>query len=154
MGPPRRCGAILSLVRSVDREGEPDVAKKVRGTPSTYKPGGQGPTRTNKSSSAAPASGSTDAAAAPVTDIDGAVDAVSLQPTELTISETAPKPAAARRSRRSAKLKADSLDARAAAEDTFVREDLRSIAVITAILVLGLIIAWVLLVPLNLAGLY
>lgn len=87
-------------------------------------------------------------------DIDAAVDAVSQQTGELTISASTPATSAARRSRRGAKARPDSLQAQAAAEDAYIREDLRRIAKITGSLVIGLLIAWVLFVPMNLLGLY
>ena len=130
------------------------MTKKVRGTSATYRPGGMGPTRTTKGTSTSATSGIGLLAPDPATDIDAAVDAVSVREEDITIADSALPASAARRSRRAGKVKADSLEARAAAEDTYVREDLRSIAMITGILVVGLLVAWVLLVPLNLAGLY
>lgn len=133
------------------------MAKKVRDTHSTHRPGGQGPTHTKKTSSGTDSStaAATDSlSTSSEVDIDGAVDAVTMQGTELQIEEQAPAIAKPRRARKATKLKADSLEARSVAENTYVREDLRRIGIISAALVTALLVAWVLLVPLNLAGLY
>ncbi len=51
-------------------------------------------------------------------------------------------------------MKQDSLQARVAAENVYVREDLRRIATVSGILVAGLAVAWFLFVILDLFGLY
>ena len=131
------------------------MAKKVRGSTTTHRPGGQGPSRNRKTSSTGSSQDVFDAADAdPSVDIDGAVETVAMQATEIGIEEAAPATARSRRSRRGMRVKADSLEARSVAEDTFVREDLRSIGIIAGVLVAGLVIAWVLLVAMNVAGLY
>ena len=133
------------------------MAKKVRGTHSKHLPGGQGPSHSKKISESSEAIETVAVSTTSDADIDMALDIVAMQATELAIEEplapVAPveKP---RKARRGAKVKADSLTARSAAETTHVREDLRSIAVISGILLAGLIIAAVLLVSMNLSGLY
>lgn len=127
------------------------MAKRVRGKSSAaYKPGGQGPSRSKESDSST--------ADPPPVDVDTAIDdaagEVVMETTEIAIEETAPKPRKRKTARRSARAKADSLAGRAAAEESWVREDLRHIAIITAILVTALVIAWIAFVPMNLAGLY
>jgi len=89
----------------------------------------------------------------PVADIDAAVEMVAMGSTELEIEERAPAPRA-RKARRGVKVRADSLGARAAAENTWVTEDLRRIGLVSLVLVAGLLVAWVLFVPMDLAGLY
>lgn len=120
------------------------MAKRVRGSRSSHRPGGQGPSRTTK----------TDQAASSDADIDLAVETVETGYTELAIDESPAAPAKPRRARRSERARADSLPARAAAEDAYVREDLRRIGVVSLILVIGLAVAWVLFVPMDLLSLY
>ena len=130
------------------------MAKRVRGSRSAHRPGGQGPFRSRRPlDSTAPGSiavsqGSWEA------DIDDAIDRVILEETELTIEEPAPFAPQTYRPKRTVKVKADSLDARVAAENVYVREDLRRIGVVSAILVTGLLVAWVLFVALDLLDLY
>ncbi len=131
---------------------EAHVAKRVRGKGSSYRPGGQGPSRSKESQS------SESVVTADPIDIaiDSAVEPVPVEVDTAEISVAAPaavarKPKAARRS---ARAKAESLEGRAAAEETWVRTDLRRIAIISALMVAGLAVAWVLFVALNLAGLY
>jgi hypothetical protein len=52
------------------------------------------------------------------------------------------------------RLKASGLDQKAAAETDWVTDDLRRIAVLIAIMVAGLLIAWVLLVVVGLGDFY
>jgi len=126
------------------------VAKKVRGKSSSYRPGGQGPSHSKESTS--PNDGDTYDA------IDVAIDSAA-EETEVEVSEiSVAAPAAVARkpkaARRSARAKAESLEGRAAAEEAWVRDDLRHIGLISLVLIAGLAIAWVLFVPLNLANLY
>jgi len=58
-----------------------------------------------------------------------------------------------RRARR-AKTRPDDLAARAAAENGWVREDLRRIWIVSAILMAALAVSWVLFVALDVLGLY
>jgi hypothetical protein len=127
------------------------VAKRVRGNRSAaYKPGGQGPSRSKEPESSDAASSSVDVNAA----IDDVASDTVLETTEIAIEEAAPTPRKRKTARRSARAKSESLAGRAAAEESWVREDLRNIGIITAILVVGLIVAWIAFVPLNLANLY
>jgi hypothetical protein len=130
------------------------VAKRVRGSRSAHRPGGQGPSRTSKSSSADSAAASDASDVVVDADIDAAVESVGGEYTELAIEETAPKPVKTRRTRRSSKVKADSLQARAATEDVYVREDLRRIGVVSVILVVMLIVAWIVFVAMDVLNLY
>jgi hypothetical protein len=132
------------------------VAKRVRGSQSTHRPGGHTQTRAPKPAVAPPASAGK-ASAQPSTwdaDIDGAIGSVAMQTTEVRMSDPAVAQTSGSRLRRRTTIKADSLEARVAAENIYVREDLRRIAVVTAILLVALAVAWVLFVPLNLLGLY
>ena len=130
------------------------MAKRVRGSHSTHRPGGQAPTRPQKPTTAsAVSSASGDVASA--ADIDQAIDSVVLETTEVTIADpVAPAPWRQSRARKRVTVKADSLQARVAAENVYVREDLRRIAVVSGILIAGLAVAWVLFVLLDLLGLY
>jgi hypothetical protein len=79
---------------------------------------------------------------------------VAVDVSEISIAspeKVARKPKAARRSSRAT---AESLEGRAAAEQVWVRDDLRHIGIISAVLFIGLAIAWILFVPRNLLGLY
>jgi len=130
------------------------VAKRVRGSRSSHRPGGQGPSRTKKASddTASPTADVSETSAD--VDIDAAVDAADMEITEIAIEEPAPTAPRARRARRGTKIKADSLVARATAENVYVREDLRRIGIVSATLLSGLLIAWLLLAPMDLLGLY
>jgi hypothetical protein len=91
--------------------------------------------------------------AAPAPDIDAAIDSVFLEETSLTIEEpVAAAPSA--RPRRGAKVRADSLQARMAAEDVYVREDLRRILVVSGVLFAALALAWFVFVFLDVLDLY
>ncbi len=130
------------------------MAKRVRGSHSTHRPGGQVPVRQQKPPATTTTASSTSANAAWDADIDQAIDSVILETTEVTIEDpVAPTPAPGR-ARKRVTVKSDSLQARVAAENIYVREDLRRIAVVSAILVAGLAVAWVLIVMLDLLGLY
>jgi hypothetical protein len=128
------------------------VAKRVRGSHSTHRPGGHVPVRAQKPP-ATPAS-STSANPAWDADIDEAIDSVILETTEVTIEDPVVPAPAAGRTRKRVTVKSDSLQARVSAENVYVREDLRRIAVVSAILVAGLAVAWVLIVLLDVLGLY
>lgn len=123
------------------------MAKRVRGSRSAHRPGGQGPSRTSKND-ASSAEASVDV------DIDAAVESVGTEYTELALEETAPAPVKSRRTRRATKVKADSLQARSAAEDVYVREDLRRIGVVSVILVVSLMVAWVIFAFMDVLSLY
>jgi hypothetical protein len=129
------------------------MAKRIRGSRSAHRPGGQAPARTRRS----PDSVSTAAATGFRDDwdegIEEAIDIVVLEEAAISFDERA-APVAHSRPVKRVKVKADSLDARVAAEDVYVREDLRRIAVVSAILIVSLIAAWVVFVPLDVLGLY
>lgn len=129
------------------------VAKRVRGSRSNHRPGGQGPARTRRTTEALPVTRIDVSTGDPGADIDEAIDMVVMETTEITIDETpvAPPP---RRQRRGVKVKPDSLEARVAAENVYVREDLRRIAVVSAALLASLAAAWILFVFLDLLDLY
>ncbi len=129
------------------------MAKRVRGSRSTHRPGGQGPSRTKKTTDEAAAANEVSDVAADV-DIDDAVESVATEYTEIAIEEAAPAPTTRRRTRRAPKVKADSLEARVAAENIYVRADLRRIGIVSVILVTGLVVAWVLFVVMDLLSLY
>ncbi len=130
------------------------MAKRVRGSHSTHRPGGHPPVRSTRPSTATPETTAYPTSPAWDADIDSAIDSVVVETTEVTIADpVAPMPPTARARRRVA-VKADSLEARVAAENVYVREDLRRIAVVTGILIAGLAVCWVLFVLLDLLDLY
>jgi hypothetical protein len=130
------------------------LAKRVRGSHSTHRPGGLAPAhpRGTAGSPGTPAGGVTDAQWD--TEIDAAIDSLVLETTEVTIEDPVMAARPASRARRRVTVKADSLDARVAAENIYVRQDLRRIGVVSAILVTGLAVAWILFVALDLLNLY
>lgn len=130
------------------------MAKRIRGSRSAHRPGGQGPIRIRRTLDAPASPGTGVMATARQTDIDEAIELVELQTTEITIDEASPIVAPTPRQRRGVRVKADSLQARVAAENVYVREDLRRIGVVSAILISGLLLAWILFVPLDLLNLY
>jgi hypothetical protein len=130
------------------------VAKRVRGSRSAHRPGGQVPVRSRRSAEASTPSAPTPAPAAWDADIDDAIDLVVMETMEVSIEEAAPVVQPTRRQRRATRVKADSLQARVTAENVYVLEDLRRIAFVTAVLFVGLFVAWVLFVPLGLLDLY
>jgi hypothetical protein len=130
------------------------VAKRVRGNRSAHQSGGQGSSRTSKTSDESTDAASDASAAGSDVDIDAAVGSVGTEYTEIALEEVAPAPVKPRRARRSTKVKADSLQARSAAENVYVREDLRRIGVVSVILVVTLMVAWVIFVVMDVLGLY
>jgi hypothetical protein len=130
------------------------VAKRVRGSHSTHRPGGHVPVRAQKPPATPTAASSTSPNPAWDADIDQAIDSVILETTEVTIEDPVVPVPAAGRTRKRVTVKSDSLQARVSAENVYVREDLRRIAVVSAILVAGLAVAWVLIVLLDVLGLY
>lgn len=130
------------------------MAKRVRGSHSTHRPGGLAPVRSSRPAGAAPTGGSgvTPSAWAPIA--DSPVDPFVVETTEVTFQDPPTPGPATSRARKRTTVKADSLQARVAAENVYVREDLRRIAMVTAILVAGLAVSWVLFVVLNVLGLY
>lgn len=146
------------------------MAKRVRASRSAHRPGGQGPSRSRKTSDTPTPATAPVLSAAPEAAIDDALMAVETEPAEVEYAELTldeqPAPAApppsttkgaarrARRARQAAKTKADSLEARVAAENVYVRQDLRRIASVSGILFIGLAVAWVLFVAVDLLSLY
>ena len=129
------------------------MAKRIRGSRSAHRPGGQAPVRARRSPEAVPtASGSVPASTWDV-DLDETIDVVVLEETAITIEERAPSSPQSRAPKR-IKVRADSLEARVAAEDVYVREDLRRIGVVSAILISSLVVAWVVFVFLDVLDLY
>jgi hypothetical protein len=86
--------------------------------------------------------------------IDQAIDSYVLETTEVTIEDPVAPAAAPSRARKRVTVKQDSLQARVAAENVYVREDLRRIATVSGILLASLAVAWFLFVVLDLLGLY
>jgi len=143
------------------------VAKRVRGSRSAHRPGGQGPSRTKK-----PANGAAEATdaetAAPDQDVvsDAAygeveVDEVAaaavaaVATTEAAPSEEqAPRRSRRRERRRSPKQRTDDLTARATAESVWVRADLRRIGLVSVVLLVLLAVAWVIFGVLDVLNLY
>ena len=145
------------------------MAKRTRASRSAHRPGGQGPTRTKKSSdgetsSAVPSEAEvTDAEEIGATYSEVEVDEIAasaIAAATATQATEEPEPIPGRRSlrraqgRTSKKRGHDALAARAAAEDVWVREDLRRIAVVSLILVVGLGLAYIVFVVIDVLGLY
>lgn len=147
------------------------MAKRIRGSRSTHRPGGQGPSHTTDK----PAGPRTDEARAPARGVLRAqvsrqepravdpapgttpIDAAAGDPTGAGTAGTtgAGTAGTARSARGRVKVKPNSLlAARAATEYVYVGQDLKRITWLGALLFLVLLAAWVLLVPLDLAGIY
>jgi len=124
------------------------VAKRIRGQRATHRLAGQ-PARVRPTTTSSQPLGP-----APAVDIDGAIDDVMMVETELAIAEPAMPSTALGRPRRTVKVRQDSLQARIAAENIYVRDDLRRIGVVSAILFAGLALAWFVFVFLDVLGLY
>ena len=129
------------------------MAKRVRGSQSTHRPGGTAPARPAKPTTAAAASSATGSATWD-TGIDAAIDAVVMESTEVTLGEPVAAPASTAKVRRRVAPRTDSLQARVDAENVYVLADLKRIAVVTGVLLVTLAVAWVLFVALDLLGLY
>ena len=129
------------------------MAKRIRGSRSAHRPGGQALARARRSSEAAPSGSGTLTPTTWEAGIDEAIDVVLLEETAITVADR-PAPGTQVRAPKRVKVRADSLEARVAAEDVYVREDLRRIAVVSAILVASLLVAWVVFVLLDAFGLY
>jgi 4'-phosphopantetheinyl transferase EntD len=87
-------------------------------------------------------------------DIDAALETVESSYTEIAIDEAAPTPRKSRRERRSPRAKSESLEGRVAAENVYVRQDLRRIGFVSVVLVVVLAVAYVLFYAVDLLGLY
>jgi hypothetical protein len=131
-----------------------DLAKRVRGQRSTHRPGGTAQARPERDATAArasesrtvPTSASTAAAVG-----TGQSSAVTASPVATTTTRSA---TATPELRPRTRLRSSGLEQKAAAETAWVTDDLRRIAVISAIMIAGLAIAWVLLVVLGLGDFY
>lgn len=134
------------------------MAKRVRGSRSTHRPGGQGPSRTTKTTGASTSAADDVSQATTDPDIDTTVDTIDAEYTELATEEvpraSTPEPKKARRAGRRAKAKPDDLAARSAAENVWVREDLRRIGIVSVVLFVSLALAWVVFVALDVLSLY
>jgi hypothetical protein len=132
------------------------VAKRVRGSRSAHRPGGQGPNRTKRTSETAPlAADDLELAGAgeSVTDADyievevdeEAVAALAaVTPAPAAEAEAQPQPTRSpRRARRSSrKQRSGDLATRAASEDVWVRADLRRIGLVSVVLLVALAACW------------
>jgi hypothetical protein len=138
--------AILGPVQTMQ---EADlVAKRVRGQRATHRSGGQAaPQRRPSVPSVSRLSAGASA------DIDAAIDSVLSDEAELVVAEPV-APTYSSRPRRGARMRADSLEARIDAENVYVRQDLRRIAVVSALLFAALAVCWFLFVFLNVLDLY
>jgi hypothetical protein len=133
------------------------VAKRIRGSRSAHRPGGQAPVRARRGpepNASSPVPSSTWDA-----DIDEAIGVVVLEETAITIqegptSQERPTSMPQARPAKRVKVRADSLEVRVAAEDVYVREDLRRVGVVSAILISALVVAWIVFVVLDVLGLY
>jgi len=125
------------------------VAKRVRGQRTSHRIGGQA-VSSRRPADAAP-TGSTDPIPA---DVDAAIDSVLYEASydELTLEE--PTGVVAAKARRGVRVKSDSLNARIAAESIYVRQDLRRILLVSAVLFTALAVCWVVFVFLNVLDLY
>ena len=143
------------------------MAKRTRASRSSRRPGGQGPSRTKKSSGAETGSATpaepevTSAEEIGATYSDVEVDEVAAAAVAATTSNATAteEPETGRRSRRrkrerSGKKSQDELAARAAAEDVWVREDLRRIGVVSLILLIALAVAYVIFGVMDVLNLY
>ena len=138
------------------------MAKRVRGSRSAHRPGGQGPSRAKKTSedeALAPDDALPVGADVPVTEAnDDAVDVDELAVAALAAATPTKEPeetTAPRRGRRRArKQRPSDLAARVAAENVWVRADLRRIGIVSIVLVVGLAVAWVVFGYLDVLGLY
>jgi hypothetical protein len=129
------------------------VAKRIRGSRSAHRPGGQAPVRARRSLDAAPTTSAMGFREPWEEGIEEAIDVIVLEEATIDFDER-PAPIAQARPARRVKVKADSLEARVAAEDVYVREDLRRIGFVSAILIASLLAAWVIFVVLDVLDLY
>ena len=125
------------------------LAKRVRGQRSTHRPGKVASARPDREPLARTSSASAITPVAPVAATRGVAAS---SPIVSTPGATAFPAARDLRSR--TRLRSSGLDQKAAAETEWVTDDLRRIAVISAIMVAGLALAWVLLVVVGLGDIY
>lgn len=145
------------------------MAKRVRSSRSTHRPGGQGPSRTKTTSDAA-LDDQDDVLQAASVD-DGSVEDLDATYTEVEVDEvaaaavaataapaaaetTTPRRAKRRAKRRQNKARPDDLTARATAENVWVREDLRRIGIVSVILIATLAVAYLIFGVLDVLNLY
>lgn len=153
---------MLSCARpSVVQRGASDsVAKRIRGNRSTHRPGGQGPSRTSDKPAGQrtdePGNAGTVALRAQVRRLEPRAADPAPEATPVDAAASDPVGAGTSRSARGrVKVKPNSLlAARAATEYVYVGQDLKRITWLGVLLFLALLAAWVLLVPLDLAGIY
>jgi hypothetical protein len=125
------------------------LAKRVRGQRSTHRPGGVGPARSEREPTIRSASPEASLSVAP------AVASRAVEPPASVLAVAGPgATATARDLRPRTRLRSSGLDQKAAAETEWVTDDLRRIAVISAIMVAGLALAWVLLAVVGLGDFY
>jgi hypothetical protein len=128
------------------------VAKRVRGQRASHRVGGQAAPLRRHGESA----GTAGAVPGPSSDVDSAIDSVlydAMYDAELTIEEPATT-AVAMKPRRTTRVRADSLEARVAAESIYVRDDLRRILLVSVVLFAALAVCWFVFVFLNILDLY
>jgi hypothetical protein len=142
------------------------VVKRTRASRSAHRPGGQGPTRAKKTSDAEPGSPpSTQAETETAEDVLASYSEVEVDEVAAaavaasTATATGEVPTAGRRSRRRAQGRTSrkshgDFASRAAAEDVWVRADLRRIAVVSVILVVALALAYLVFGVLDVLTLY
>jgi hypothetical protein len=133
------------------------LAKRVRGQRSTHRPGGVGPARPDRDLTATrrPTSSNTMASTSAVTAPGEATsDATPIGGRVVTTSTARSASGVSRDIRARTRLRSGGLEQKAAAEAGWVADDLRRIAVISAIMLAGLAIAWVLLVVVGLGDVY
>jgi hypothetical protein len=140
------------------------VAKRTRANRSAHRPGGQGPNRAKKSSGVEaesseaqdPATSAAEDVGADYSEIEGDETAVAAVAATATPEATETKGTRRQRRarRRTGKKSQDDLASRAAAENVWVREDLRRIGVVSVILVAALAVAWVVFGVMDVLNLY
>jgi len=132
------------------------VAKKVRGVSSTHRPGGQGPSRSKKTSDAS--TSAAEGVSEATTDVNEPIDAeyseITLEEPAAAATAVAPAESKRRRSRRRTRVRSDDLASRAAAENVWVREDLRRIGIVSVVLVAALAVSWVVFYLMDVLSLY
>ena len=133
------------------------MAKRTRASRSAHRPGGQGPTRAKKTTEADVLDAAEDVAASyPEVEVDEVAAAAVAASRATPANET---PTTGRRSRRRARGRTSKkgpgdLASRAAAEDVWVRADLRRIGVVSVILVAALALAYVVFGVMDVLNLY
>ena len=139
------------------------MAKRVRTSRSSHRPGGQGPSRT-KSSDTSASEDDDGQQAMPAEDIGAtysevevdeeaaAAVAATAAPAATATAEAPRKPR--RRARRAKKARPDDLAAISTAETVWVRSDLRRIGIVSVILIVALAVCWVIFGVMDVLSLY